>query len=129
MAIRPDKQDYIDWLREGYLQTESVNRYISDPARAFDEALKLNDGGVTYLAERLEPVCKPGLQVEQTSARIGSIAKQLRGLLDPFHVSSDIDKRLAERRAVSQQILTHVQRLYAEGPLCRSAGSAAGFPA
>jgi len=114
IAYRADRTDYIARLREGYMHVPSVERFFRKPGEAFDEALKLNDGGVSYLAANLEPVCRPDLKHEQIAGRLGELRDQLATSLSPYHVSSDVDARLAERLQVCNSILTHVQRLGAE---------------
>lgn len=114
VAYRADRTDYIARLREGYMRVPSVARFFRNPGDAFDEALKLNDGGVSYLAANLAPVCRPDLKHEQIAARLGELREQLSASLSPYYVSSDVDARLAERLQVCNSILVHVQRLGSE---------------
>lgn len=113
-GLLPQKQAYISGLREGYLKQPSVQKFFKDPAKAFDEALRLNDGGVSYLAESLAPVCHPKLKAEQIAGRLGKLREDLRSVLGPFYVDSDIEKRLKERTLVSQTILRQIQLLARE---------------
>lgn len=108
------KTKYIADLKQGYLQVPAVKAHFSDPERSFDETLKLNDGGVTFLAENLAPICREELKFEQIETRLQRLRDELVVLLSPFYVDSDVAKRLDERRAVSQEILGHVQRLGGE---------------
>ncbi len=114
IGLRADRAEYVERLRAGYLNVPSVRRYFADPGRAFDEGLRPNDGGVSYLAERLEPICRPELKQQQVAARFETLCEQLLDLVGRFHVSTDVEKRLEERRAVAQQILTHVGQLFQE---------------
>lgn len=113
-AYRADREEYIKRLRTGYLRVPAVERFFRRPAEAFDEALKLNDGGVSYLAANLGPVCRPDLKDEQIEGRLSELQGQLTAALSPYYVSNDVDKRLEERRQVCSAILYHVQRLGAE---------------
>jgi hypothetical protein len=110
-SLRSDKQDYISRLKAGYLRASAVQRFFRDPPRAFDEGLRLNDGGITYLADNLAPVCRPDLKDEQVAARLLELCQQLSATLSPYHVSNDAEARMEERRKVAGTILTHVQRL------------------
>jgi hypothetical protein len=110
-GLRTDKQEYIGRLKEGYLRAPAVQRFFRDPAKAFDEGLRLNDGGITYLADNLAPVCRPDLKDEQIAGRLLELRQQLSATLAHYHVSNDAEARLEERRAVAGTILTHVQRL------------------
>jgi hypothetical protein len=95
-------------LREEFLATPEVRRHFADPARAWDEAMRLSDGGVTYLAERLAPVCNPALKRGQVAARLAALARQLVARLDPFHVSDDRATERAKRKAEGQALVPHL---------------------
>lgn len=95
-------------LREEFLATPEVQRHFADPARAWDEAMRLNDGGVTYLAERLAPVCNPALKRGQVAGRLATLLRQLAARLDPFHISDDREAERAKRKAEGQALLPHL---------------------
>ncbi len=90
-------------FRAEFIATEAVKRHFADPALAWDEAMKLNDGGVTHLAARLAPVCNPELKRGQVAARLASLAKAMAIRLDPFHVSDDREAERTKRRAEGAQ--------------------------
>jgi|YNPMSStandDraft_1061717.scaffolds.fasta_scaffold00243_12 hypothetical protein len=95
--------DRVARLREEFVNTEAVKRHFADPARAWDEAMRLNDGGVSYLAERLAPVCNPALKRGQVAARLAALARTMAQRLDPFHVSDDREAERKKRRAEGAQ--------------------------
>jgi hypothetical protein len=90
-------------MREEFVATEAVQRHFADPGRAWDEAMKLNDGGVTFLASRLAPVCNPALKRGQVAARLAALARAMAARLDPFHISDDREAERAKRRAEGAQ--------------------------
>jgi hypothetical protein len=100
----PEKKERIEALRRGFLRLPEASDHFRDPARAFDEALRLNDGGVSYLIENLEQVCRPELKLEQVTARLAELRRDLQGQLGRFYVSLDVQKRLDERRAASGRV-------------------------
>lgn len=106
VEILPDKQGKVSALREAYLEVDEVRQHFHDPARAFDEALRLNDGGVSYLTDHLSAICRPEIKYEQIGGRIERIAQQVRRVLSPYFVDSDVEKRLAERYEISEHILS-----------------------
>lgn len=106
IEILPEKVEKVAILRKSYLEVEEVQSHFRDPARAFDEALKLNDGGVTYLAQNLAPICRPDIKYNQIRERIAAIAQEIRRVVSPYFVDSDINKRLEEREEVSGRILS-----------------------
>ncbi len=105
VEILPDKVEKVAVLRKAYLEVEEVQAHFADPARAFDEALKLNDGGVNYLAQNLASICRPEIKFNQIKERIAAIGQDIRRVIAPYFVDSDINKRLEERQEVSEKIL------------------------
>jgi len=106
VEVLPEKVEKIATLRAAYLEVDEVQNHFHDPARAFDEALKLNDGGVTYLAQSLAAICRPDIKYNQIRERINAIAQDLRRAVSPYFVDSDINKRLEVRQEISERILS-----------------------
>ena len=87
-------------LRDHFVANAEVRRHFADPARAWDEAFRANDGGVAYLVERLIPVCDPAIKRAQVR---GQLDVQLRRLVDRlagFHNANDGDSRTKKRDLV-----------------------------
>jgi len=104
-AIRTDKDERIRELKAGYLEVAEVRAHFHDPERAFDEALRLNDGGIDYLAGLLEPMCEPGIKHEQLGERLKTLRQQMLEKVKRFHVSDDLEVRLEERRRVARRVI------------------------
>ncbi|MCI0598831.1 MAG: putative virulence factor [Beijerinckiaceae bacterium] len=100
-------------LREGYLRVPEVTRHFADPARAFDEVMKLNDGGISFLASNLEAVCKPGMKQAQVKARLDDLKNRLVEMLVPHYVPTDADKRVRERIAVAEAVIADFEECVA----------------
>lgn len=107
---RSDRQDYLARLRTAYLAVPEIQNHFADPAAAWDEALKLNDGGVGYLADRLAPVCRPEMKLQQLVARLASLRHQMVVALERFYVADDVEARLAQRREVASVIVDDLYR-------------------
>ncbi|SKA13381.1 hypothetical protein SAMN02745126_03756 [Enhydrobacter aerosaccus] len=87
-------------LRKHFIENFDVQRHFVDPARAWDEAFKANDGGVSYLVKNLIPVCDPAIKRSQVR---GQLEVQIRRLVDRlagFHSASDGDARAKKRELV-----------------------------
>lgn len=104
-TIRADKQERIAELRAGYLAVPEVRAHFREPERAFDEALRLNDGGIDYLASLLEPMCEPGIKYEQLDERLSKVRQDMLERVKRFHVSDDVEIRLEERRQVAHRVV------------------------
>ena len=104
-SIIPEKVDRIAKLKAGYLQVDAVQTHFQDPDRAWESALKLNDGGASYLVEELTKVCQPDVKLNQIGVQIEAVACEIHQELSQFYVSSDIEKHIEEKREVAMRII------------------------
>lgn len=104
-GILPAKQQRVAELKSGCLQAEAVQKHFKDPEHAWEAALGLNDGGVSYLIQELTKVCKPENKLRQITTQIDSTAAKLVQELSPFYVSDDVEKRIKEKRLSAAQII------------------------
>lgn len=111
-----EKRERIAELKAAYLKLDEVRKHFADPEKAWDEALKLNDGGIGHLADSLGPVCNPDLKRQQIASRLGSLRHGMRERLAAFHISEDLDTRLNERLAAADIV---VDQLYQAADSCR----------
>ncbi len=105
MALLPQKVARIAELREAHARVPEVMAHFRDPTRAFDEVMRLNDGGVAYLAEALAEVCKAGMKEEQARNRLADLRRRMAEFLAPHFVATDAEKRIAERTAVAERVI------------------------
>ena len=113
LRLRPDKEARIAELREGSLAAEPVQRHFRDPAAAWDAALSLNDGGVTYLTDALARVCKPDSKLRQIRVQLDEIAAKVTQALAPFHVSDDVEQRIAEAQEAVTAVIDDLEQALA----------------
>jgi hypothetical protein len=90
-------------LRANFLQNADVRAHFAAPETAWDAAMKLNDGGIGLIAEKLRPVCNPALKRKQVQAQLKDLAARLAQRLEPYHVSADLDAELQKRRAEARK--------------------------
>ncbi len=100
-GVREEKLDFLQRMRNSFMQSDSVQQHFSDPPRAWDAMMSLNDGGVGYLVERLGPLCEPALKQAQIDGELQRLANEALRLLSPYYVSDDLD---AEREKKAAQI-------------------------
>jgi hypothetical protein len=105
VRIHQHKVARIAELRDAYDRVPEIKRHFREPLRAFDEVMRLNDGGINYLAENLALVCKPGMKEAQVAARLKDLRRSMVQALSPHFIPSDNDRRLAERQAVAEQVI------------------------
>ena len=106
--------DTVQIYKDAYLANPLIQRYVHQPERAWEEAFRLNDGGVSYLADSLTPVCNPTIKSEQVRTRLTAAYRRILDRLSEHHVSSDIeaelDKRLEGARAAIDTVIDLAER-------------------
>lgn len=109
VEILPEKVDRLAQLKAGCLQAEPVQKHFKDPDRAWEAALGLNDGGVSYLIEELTKVCKPESKLRQISNQVEAVATSLHQELAQFYVSDDVEQRIEEKRLSAAGIIDSLE--------------------
>lgn len=109
LRIRPEKEARVGELMAGCLRAPSVQRHFADPLAAWQAALALNDGGVSYLMAALEQVCKPDSKLRQIGAQLDRIVVELRQAIAPFHVSDDVEARIAEAEIAATRVIDDLE--------------------
>ena len=83
IAVRPEQADYVEEVRQAFLNSELVRRHVARPDAVWNAAMTLNDGGVALLRESLRPLCNPELKRQQIEVIAGEKREQVRTRLEP----------------------------------------------
>ena len=102
--VRESECATIQNLRAGFLGNAEARNHFADPARAWDAAMRLNDGGIGYLVEQLSPVCNPGLKRQQVTRRIDDLCRATAGRLRSYYVSDDREAERAKKRDLGKNL-------------------------
>lgn len=113
LRIRPEKEARVAELRAGCLSAPSVQRHFSNPEAAWDAALSLNDGGVSYLVGELARVCRPDSKLRQIRVQLGQVVQDLSTAIAPFHVSDDVEKRIEEKKLSVNRVIDDLEEALA----------------
>lgn len=106
--------EHYEKMRKHFIESRLVNRHFYSPETAFDELMKLNDGGIEYIKRCLEPLCDPNLKLNQVRNVLLKIQDELYSLLAPLYFSGDKDEELKKKRVLFSRI-----RKYSENPRFR----------
>ncbi len=99
-GILPKKEEYHKKMRESFTGSRRVKKHFSSPETAFDELMKINDGGIEHIKCCLEPLCEPNLKLGQISASLEHARKELEATLSPFYHSGDKEEELKKKKAL-----------------------------
>ncbi len=121
-GIAPRAAADVQRRQAAYLGNGLVQAHFADPARAWDAALSPGDGGISYLAEALRPVCDPQTKADQVAGRIEELAADMAHRLRPYFHTGDLAAELArakrDARDVARALLACAQAQMF-GPLIR----------
>lgn len=83
-GIRPQRLEYVKKLQDAFMGSKLVRAHIKDPARAWEEAMSLNDGGISYIRECLSPLCDPEIKARQLLGNINQTRETVVRRLEAF---------------------------------------------
>ncbi|MEO1775551.1 MAG: virulence factor SrfC family protein [Pseudomonadota bacterium] len=114
IEILDHKVSRVTELKTGCLASSHVQRHFSDPGAAWDAAMALNDGGIDYLVQKMAPVCRREIKARQVGEQLNKIASVLEQSLRRFHVSGDIQERLAASREAADAAIDSIEAAFDE---------------
>ena len=105
----------IQEFKLAYLATSEIQKFVKNYEYAFDEALKVNDGGVSYLVEEMSKVFKGTLKNQQIELKLKQISENLQGYLERFFIQpndSDLqtETRLQEIKQVQTSFVANLKK-------------------
>ena len=113
LNYKPEQKERIERLRHDFVANDTVRRHVTDPATIWNEAMELNDGGVTLLAQSIGDVCDARAKHRHVLNDLGLLGKSLRDRLQRYHISDDLGLQ-QDRRHVAGLMVTRRLRRCAE---------------
>lgn len=108
VGIRPEMQSYVDSLEQAFLQSPLVASHFANPRISWDAAMRLNDGGISYIRESLSPLCNPALKAAQLAQSVRELCEQLHRRLNVFYHSNDRETLLKQKLALVKIFYTRL---------------------
>lgn len=99
------KMDFIETLRKAFLVNPLVQQHFADPLRAWESGMALNDGGASYLIEKISEVCSQDVKSRQIEARLNQIIQERERDLKKYYVSGDAEELAREKREKAQHLI------------------------
>ena len=104
LGVRPGERKRIEAFREAFLKDAVASVHFQDPAKAWEAGFALNDGGVSYLAENLRPLCNPELKRQQLAGQVARLREQMVERMGHYYVSDNPEQELEKRRSAARQV-------------------------
>ncbi len=112
VRLSPSQGPEMDRFKQVFASLDIVTTYVAQPAEKIDAILRVNDGGISYIADHLAPTCDPDLKYNQIAPRARGLAERMRQDLEPYFEGGDIAERVKERRGKAQA----VRRAFRQAP-------------
>lgn len=110
-GIRPERQDFVDKIHDAFLSSPLVKEHIREPAKSWNELMRLNDGGISFLRQSLEPLCDPKIKQRQLLKNINDCRERLVRRLGEFYKSDDREGLLRQKLLLLKEILPQLGAL------------------
>ncbi|CAH2603540.1 conserved protein of unknown function [Rhodovastum atsumiense] len=105
VAFLPGVEERIARWGAEFAAHPDVRRYVREPLRCWQEVFRLEDAGMSYLIERLEPVCNGALKLAQIENQLALLQEAMRRRIAEWYVSGDMQTQYARRKAALQPAL------------------------
>ncbi|QNT77988.1 virulence factor SrfC family protein [Entomobacter blattae] len=89
---------------EAYLANTAVKTYIRHPERAWDEVLKANDGGISYLAEQLAQSALLATKEKQLASMLHTLSTDMTRYLHQYYRSENLAEAIQKARLEAQNV-------------------------
>lgn len=96
-GVRPERQQFVDNLHNAFMNSQLVAEHFQDPAKAWNEAMRLNDGGISFIRKSLSPLCDPQIKQRQLLENIKLYKENIERRLRPFYQTDDRDQLRQEK--------------------------------
>ena len=117
-GLNTNQEAFINRMRQYCLESALIRKHVVDPGAAFDAALSLGDGGVSYLVDRITTLCDQELKLQQIQARLEDLRADFAGALVQFFDDERHDKR-AERTQAAETVGRALMKSARSGDFCQ----------
>ncbi len=104
IGVRPGERKRIEMFRDAFLKDAVASAHFQNPERAWEAGFALNDGGISYLAEHLRPLCNPELKRQQLAGQVARLREQMVERMGHYYVSDNPEQEIEKRRVAAQQV-------------------------
>jgi len=104
LNVRPGERKRIELFKQAFLKDTAASAHFENPERAWEAGFTLNDGGISYLAESLRPLCNPELKRQQLDGQATRLREQMVERMAHYYVSDNPEQELEKRRTAARQV-------------------------
>lgn len=107
-GIRPESMEFVEKLHSSFINSPLVAAHFKNPARAWNEFMKLNDGGISFIRQSLSPLCDPAIKKAQLLENINYFKNALIRRLKPFYHTDNRDEMRKQKAALVKSLFKNL---------------------
>ncbi len=105
LSYAKPRLEFIETLKQAFLDNPLVRLHFSDPLQAWNAGMALNDGGSSYLIEKINHACAQDIKSRQIDARLNQMIQDRESDLKKYYVSGNTEDVLREKREKAQKLI------------------------
>lgn len=107
-GIRPEQEGIVSDLRKAFLKSSLVAKHFVNPEESWNAAMRLNDGGITFIREKLRPLCNPDIKRRQIETSLKEQLERLVNRLQPFWKTDDKEEKRKQKNQFAAHLLRNI---------------------
>ena len=102
--------DRLDRARTEFLASPAGKAHTTDPMAVWSEAMELNDGGVTYLAQSLADVCDMRVKHRQVLSNLTGLRQAMKDRLQRYYVTDNNTVQQSRRHGTALLVVRRIRQ-------------------
>ena len=103
-ALKEDSRPYVRQFEDAFMQSALVNKHFAHKEATWKAFLTPDDGGLSLIRQKLDPICKPELKREQIKTTVEEQLSKLRDRLRPYWKTDDKDEERKQKAVLAQNL-------------------------
>lgn len=108
-GIKSAQQARVERTRLEFLADDVIRRHVADPVSVWNEAMLLNDGGISYLAQSIAGVADVRVRNQQIVSALGDLRQSLKDRLQRYYLSEHFSFQYDRRRAAALLVVRRLR--------------------
>ncbi len=115
-AIRADRIEFYEKLKNSFLNNSSVKKYIYKPEIAWENAATIGNDGSKLIIEQLEPAATNFVKINNYISKLQANQKSLNTTLERFYHSGDDEKKRKQALATGIRLQLELNKVFGIDP-------------
>ena len=103
-ALKEASRPYVRQFEDAFMQSPLVNRHFAHKDATWRAFLTPDDGGLSLIRQKLDPICKPELKREQIKTTVEEQLSKLRDRLSPYWRTDDKEEERRQKAILAQNL-------------------------